>query len=70
MPVTFDPDAGMPLRLPHCLYPAGTRAAGQRAGGADRKAIEESVGIAYEIFSRVFRRMPERIEKQYASARK
>ena len=33
------------------------------------KGIEESVDLAYEIFNRVFRKVPEPIEKRYASVR-
>ena len=29
------------------------------------KAMEESVDLAYEIFNRVFRRVPDRIERKY-----
>jgi hypothetical protein len=66
----FDPDAGMPrinramVYLGACLI-AGIRLARERQVNVrvvpTGKAIEESVDLAYEIFNRVFRRVPERI---------
>ena len=65
----FDPDAQMPrinrgmVYLGACLI-AGIRLAreGQMnvRGVPTGKAIEESVDLAYAIFNRVFRRVPEK----------
>ena len=67
----FDPDAGMPrlnrslVYLGACII-AGLRLARERQVNVrvvpTGKAIEESVDLAYEIFNRVFRRVPEKIE--------
>jgi hypothetical protein len=64
----FDPDAGMPrinrgmVYLVACLI-AGIRLAQGRQVNfrvvPTGKAIEESVGIAYEIYNRVFRKISE-----------
>jgi hypothetical protein len=64
----FDPDAGMPrlnrslIYLGACLI-AGIWLARERQVNArvvpTGKAIEESVDLAYEIFNRVFRQVPE-----------
>ena len=66
----FDPDANMPrlnrsmVYLGACLI-AGIRLARERQVNIrvvpTGKAIEESVDLAYEIFNRVFRRVPERV---------
>ena len=68
----FDPDAGMPrinramVYLGACLI-AGIRLARERQVNVrvvpTGKAIEESVDLAYEIFNRVFRRVPEKISR-------
>jgi hypothetical protein len=68
----FDPDANMPklnrsmVYLDACLI-AGIRLARERQVNVrvvpTRLAIEESVDLAYEIFNRVFRRVPERMPK-------
>lgn len=66
----FDPDAHMPrinramVYLGACLI-AGIRLARERQVNIrvvpTGKAIEESVDLAYEIFNRVFRRVPDKI---------
>jgi len=66
----FDPDAHMPrinrgmVHLGACLI-AGIRLARERQVNVrvvpTGKAIEESVDLAYEIFNRVFRKVPERV---------
>ena len=68
----FDPDAHMPrinrgmVYLGACLI-AGIRLARERQLNVrvvpTGKAIEESVDLAYEIFNRVFRRVPERMKE-------
>ena len=67
----FDPDAHMSrvnrgmVYLGACLI-AGIRLARERQVNVrvvpTGKAIEESVDLAYEIFNRVFRKVPERIQ--------
>jgi hypothetical protein len=67
----FDSDAHMPrinrgmVYLGACLI-AGIRLARGRQVNVREvptgKAVEESVYLAYEIFNRVFRKVPERIE--------
>lgn len=69
----FDPDAHMPrlnrglIYLGACLI-AGIRLARERQVNVrvvpTGQAIEESVDLAHEIFNRVFRRVPERIEQR------
>jgi len=66
----FDPDAGMPrinrgmVYLGACLI-AGIRLARERQVNVrvvpTGKAIEESVDLAYEIFNRVLRNVPSRV---------
>ena len=66
----FDPDTNMPklnrgmVYLGACLI-AGIRLAREKQVNVrvvpTRQAIEESVDLAYEIFNRVFRKVPERI---------
>ena len=66
----FDPDAHMPrinrgmVYLGACLI-AGIRLARERQVNVrvvpTRQAIEESVDLAHEIFNRVFRKVPERV---------
>jgi hypothetical protein len=66
----FDPDAGMPrinrgmVCLGACLI-AGIRLARERQVNVrvvpTGKAIEESVDLAYEIFNRVFRNVPDKV---------
>ena len=68
----FDPDAHMPrinrgmVYLGACLI-AGMRLARERQVNLrvipTRTAIEESVDLAYEIFNRVFRRVPEKLKE-------
>ena len=67
----FDPDAHMPrlnrsmVYLGACLI-AGIRLAREKQVNVrvvpTRQAIEESVDLAHEIYNRVFRKVPERIE--------
>ncbi len=69
----FNPDAHMPrinkgmVYLGACLI-AGIRLARERQVNVQvvptRQAIEESVDLAHEIFSRVFRKVPERVEEK------
>ena len=69
----FDPDAGMPrinrgmVYLGACLI-AGIRLARERQVNVrvvpTGKAIEESVDLAYEIFNRVFRKVPEKLKEE------
>jgi hypothetical protein len=69
----FDPDAGMPrinrgmVYLGACLI-AGIRLARERQVNVrvvpTGKAIEETVDLAYEIFNRVFRKVPERLTER------
>ena len=66
----FDPDAGMPrlnrslVYLGACII-AGLRLARERQVNVrvvpTGKAIEESVDLAHEIYNRVFRKVPERV---------
>ena len=68
----FDPEAGVPrinrgmVYLGACLI-AGIRLARERQVNVrvvpTGKAIEESVDLAYEIFNRVFRRVPKRMAR-------
>jgi hypothetical protein len=70
--VKLNPDAHMPrinrgmVYLGACLI-AGIRLARERQVNVREvptsKAIEESVDLAYEIFNRVFRRVPERMKE-------
>ena len=67
----FDPDAGMPrinrgmVYLGACLI-AGIRLAREKQVNVRvipvSQAINESVDLAHEIFNRVFRKVPERVE--------
>jgi hypothetical protein len=71
----FDPDAHMPrlnrslVYLGACII-AGLRLARERQVNVrvvpTGKAIEESVDLAYEIFNRVFRKVPERMSETLA----
>lgn len=73
----FDPDAHMPrinrgmVYLGACLI-AGIRLARERQVNVQvvptGKAIEESVDLAYEIFNRVFRKVPERIDRRIGAS--
>lgn len=60
----FDPDAHMP-KINRCLI-AGIRLARERQVNVrvvpTGKAIEESVDLAHEIYNRVFRKIPEKID--------
>jgi hypothetical protein len=66
----FDPDAGMPRLNRSLVYLGACIVAGLRLAREKQvnvrvvptgKAIEESVDLAYEIFNRVFRKVPERV---------
>jgi hypothetical protein len=67
----FDPDAGMPrmnrtlVYLGACII-AGLRLARERQVNVrvvpTRTAIEESVDLAHDVFNRVFRKVPERVD--------
>jgi hypothetical protein len=66
----FDPDANIPLPNRSLIYfgaciIAGLRLARERQVNLrvipTSRAIEESVDLAHEIFSSVFRKVPERI---------
>jgi hypothetical protein len=69
--LVFDPDAGIPrinrtlVYLGACII-AGLRLARERQVNTQvvstRHAIEESVDLAHEIFNRVFRKVPDRVE--------
>jgi hypothetical protein len=66
----FDPDAGMPrlnrslVYLGACII-AGLRLARERQVNVrvvpTSHAIDESVDLAHEIFNRVFRKVPDRV---------
>lgn len=68
----FDPDAHLPrinrgmIYLGACLI-AGIRLARERQVNIrvvpTGQAIEESVDLAHEIFSRVFRKVPEQVKE-------
>jgi hypothetical protein len=68
----FDPDAHLPrinrgmIYLGACLI-AGIRLARERQVNVrvvpTRQAIDESVEVAHEIFNKVFRRVPERVNE-------
>jgi hypothetical protein len=68
----FDPDAHLPklnrslIYLGACVI-AGLRLARERQVNVrvipTGAAIEESVDLAHEIFNRVFRRVPEKVER-------
>jgi hypothetical protein len=67
----FDPDAHLPrinrgmIYLGACLI-AGIRLARERQVNVrvvpTRQAIEESVDLAHEVYSRVFRKLPEKVK--------
>jgi hypothetical protein len=69
----FDPDAGMPrlnrgmVYLGACLI-AGIRLAREKQVNVrvipTSNAIDESVELAHEIFNRVFRKVPEKIDER------
>lgn len=68
----FDPDAAMPRLNRSLVYLGACIIAGLRLAREKQvnvrvlptgKAIEESVDLAFEIFNRVFRRVPERIRE-------
>jgi hypothetical protein len=69
----FNPDAHIPrinrgmIYLGACLI-AGIRLARERQVNVQviptRHAIDESVDLAHEIYNRVFRRVPEQLEKR------
>jgi hypothetical protein len=66
----FDPDAHMPRINRGMVYLGACHIAGIRLARERQvnvrvvptgKAIEETVDLAYEVFNRAFRRVPERI---------
>ena len=68
----FDPDSQIPPSqlfsdLSGCLHNRGLRLAREKQVNTRvipmRDAIEESVDLSHEIFNRVFRRVPEKIER-------
>jgi hypothetical protein len=63
-PPEDQPQHGLPRSLPHCRYAAGQREASQRACDPTIHAIEESVDLAHEVYNRVFRRVPERLNQK------
>ena len=70
----FDPDAGIPspnrslIYLGACIID-GLRLARQKQVNTRvvpmRTAIEESVDLSHEIFNRVFRKVPEKLERAH-----
>jgi len=69
--LVFDPDAGIPRINRTLVYSgacviAGLRLARERQVNTQvvptQHAIEESVDLAHEIFNRVFRKVPDRVE--------
>jgi hypothetical protein len=70
----FDPDAHMPRINRGMVYLgsrliAGIRLARERQVNVrvvpTGKAIEESIDLAYEIFNRVFRKVPEKMQDKW-----
>lgn len=69
----FDPDTNLPrlnrnmVYLGACLI-AGVRLAREKQVNVrvlpTSQAIEESVDLAYEVYNRVFRRVPERLNQK------
>jgi hypothetical protein len=69
----FDPNAHLPrinrgmIYLGACLI-AGIRLAGERQVNVrvipTSAAVDESVDLAYEIFNRVFRKVPQKLEEK------
>lgn len=69
----FDPDAGMPRLNRSLVYIGACLIAGIRLAREKQvnvrvvptgKAIEESVELAHEIFNRVFRKVPEKLNSR------
>jgi hypothetical protein len=69
----FDPDAGMPRLNRTLVYLGACIIAGLRLAREKQvnvrvvplgNAIDESVDLAHEIFNRVFRKVPVRIEEK------
>ena len=68
----FDPDAHLPrinrgmIYLGACLI-AGIRLARERQVNVrvvpTRQAIEESIGLAHEVYNEVFRKVPEKVKE-------
>jgi hypothetical protein len=68
----FDPDAHLPrinrgmIYLGACLI-AGIRLARERQVNVrvvpTRQAIEESIDLAHEVYSQVFRKVPEKVKE-------
>lgn len=72
----FDPDAEMPRLNRSLVYRGACLIAGIRLAREQQvnvrviptsRAIEESVDLAHEIYNRVFRRVPEKMEKHGGS---
>jgi len=68
----FDPDASLPKPNRTLIYLGACMIAGIRLAREKQvnvlviptiTAIEESVDLAHEVFNRVFRRVPEKIQK-------
>jgi hypothetical protein len=69
----FDPDAGLPrlnrslVYLGACII-AGLRLAREKQVNVrvvpTRTAVEESVDLAHEVFSMVFRKVPDKLERK------
>jgi hypothetical protein len=69
----FDPDAGLPrlnrslVYLGACII-AGLRLAREKHVNVrvvpTRTAVEESVDLAHEVFSMVFRKVPDKLERK------
>ena len=69
----FDPDANLPRLNRNMVYLGACLIAGMRLAREKQvnvrviptiQAIEESVDLAHEVYNRVFRRVPERINKK------
>jgi hypothetical protein len=69
----FDPDANLPIPNKRVIYWGACLIAGIRLAREKQvsvlviptiQAIEESVDLGHEIFNRVFRRVPERINQK------
>ena len=69
----FDPDAGIPRPNRSLIYLGACLIAGMRLARQSQvsvrviptiNAIEESVDLSYDIFNRIFRRVPDRMERR------
>jgi hypothetical protein len=70
-----DPDANLPRLNKNMVYLGACLIAGMRLAREKQvnvrviptiQAIEESVDLAHEVYNRVFRRVPERLDKKRA----